>query len=123
MKTRPENSKFICVQSSCLIDKAQSWEEVARHIHFESQKIKKEKTQYMERTAINRAMQLVREEIGKQDKDLSALYVELIELLEVERQHLEQAYRWGFTDGTRYTNGVPTFYVTANHYFTKNHLQ
>jgi hypothetical protein len=120
---RPNNSKFICVQSSVAPAKEQSWEVCAQHIFFTNQKINKEKSTHMERTPITRALQLVRNEMGKADKDLQQLYAELQELLEVEKQHIEQSYRWGFTDGTRYTNKVSPFYSTAGSYFTNNFLQ
>lgn len=120
---RPANSKFICVQSSYSPAKEYTWQDRAQHIHFEIQKLNHKKTKHMERTAINKALQLIRDEIGKPDKDLPTLYASMLELLEIERQQIEQAYRWGFTDGTRYTNGAQPFYTTANHYFTNNHLQ
>ena len=120
---RPSNSKFICVHSSIEPATKQSWEETAKHIFFENQKINKQKTKYMERTPISRALQLVRDEIGKSEKDLPTLYATLLELLEVEKDHIQQSYRWGFTDGTRYTNGVQPFYSTAGNFFTANFLQ
>jgi hypothetical protein len=120
---RPNNSKFICVQNSVAPAKEQSWEECAQHIFFTNQKINKEKSNHMERTPIARALQLVRDEMGKTEKNLPLLYAELQELLEVEKQHIQQSYRWGFTDGTRYTNGAQPFYTTAGSYFTNNFLQ
>jgi len=120
---RPNNSKFICVQSSVAPAKEKSWEDCAKHIFFENQKINKQKTRYMERTPIARALQLVRDEIGKSEKDLPTMYATLLELLEVEKDHIQQSYRWGFTDGTRYTNGAKPFYTTASNFFTANFLQ
>lgn len=110
------------MQSSYSPPKEFTWQDTAQHIHFEIQKLNHKKTKHMETTATNRVLDLIREEIKSPDKDLQCLYISVLELLEIERQQIEQAYRWGFTDGTRYTNGVQPFYITATSYYNNNHL-
>jgi len=74
----------------------------------------------MEKTSLSRAIELLKEEMGKPEKNLQHLYAEFQELLLVEKQHIEASYRWGFVDGQRYTNRVSPFYSNANQYFTNN---
>ncbi|CAB5224309.1 hypothetical protein UFOVP386_46 [uncultured Caudovirales phage] len=74
----------------------------------------------MESFVIQRAIQLLNDGLASQELNPSILYAELQELLLLEKQNLESAYRWGFNDGCRYTNRVNPFYVTANDFVTKN---
>lgn len=56
---------------------------------------------------------------------INACIAELQDLQLIEQDEVETAYRWGFVDGIRYTNGTSLFYSNGRTYFEntyhKNH--
>lgn len=46
---------------------------------------------------------------------------ELLDLQAVEQDEVENAYRWGFVDGQRYSNGTTPFYTSSHRFYTETY--